>query len=570
MDQGLLKFRGRQKRRNVEIARKAGIRVRVADRQVRPHSCRSRRGWRRQGLLTTRIRHTRMYPGMSGAGESGRPGSMNAFGMMAPQSVLRRTLFCTKTGNTKYFSFPSAQRLATPLAADLIIRFSVWLLEGCVVPSKNKFGLSRNIPEGIQREVRFRSKNGCVNCRRGIFQYEHIDPEFSEAKIHDPNLICLLCGSCHDKVTRGLLTKQTVLLKYQEVQNSSPQEPHDFFDLVGENPKVLIGGLITSATPKVIFEVDGHSIFRISGKQGEEPAGIHAIFSDGRGNHIFSIAGNRWEGPSQMYDLDTQGRVLEVRLPNGNISLRLKYGSPDQISVDHIDMRFGSWHLLASEHDLAIGRYTGIDNNLIWMHIKAHVNNVINSSCLIKCTTKKLPLKVKGKSASIFAPLRIYFNQDGHKDRFLTTYPNQLIPDVALKSGISWPDLGLSFLVDTNFSFGAALTGVCSIDHAKYHFFRRSRMNAPAVLLPAVLNKASVEEAVSLFEKNGGGAGSLAPEPFLVRPDAMAIQRWQARSLSGKPNKNLFDEEPGFSWGTGTIKLSDSYNGPAIRVTREQ
>ncbi len=434
----------------------------------------------------------------------------------------------------------------------------------------NQFNLSRNIPEHIQSEVRLRSKNGCVNCRKGIFQYEHIDPEFSEAKAHDPSRICLLCGACHDKVTRGFLTKQTILRKYIEIQNSTAQKPHDFFDFFEGNPKLHLGGFITKASPESILEVNGHSIFQIFGKQEDKPGGINAIFSDDSGAQIFSITGNKWEGPTKDYDLDTKGRSLEIRLPNKSVSLRLKYLPPDTISVERIDMRYGEWHVLASESDLAVGRYCGVDTNLIWVHVKSNVNSIIDSSCLIRCRTTNFPLGVDNKPRSVFDPLRIYMNQDGRMDHLLSTYKKEPAPMSALSSGIFWPDIGLSILVGTNFLFAAALTGVCSIEHARYNFFRKSRMNQPALHLPSNLNAASIREEVELFEKNGGRTMPLAPEPFLVKPDRKTYQRWQKRKKDGNSVNAFFDEEPSFPWGVGTIRFSDNYNGSSIRVGKEK
>jgi hypothetical protein len=75
---------------------------------------------------------------------------------------------------------------------------------------KNRFGLSRDIPRGIKREVRRRSGFGCVICGCAIFEYEHVDPPFSEAKQHDPSGITLLCGQCHSYVTRGVWSKDKV------------------------------------------------------------------------------------------------------------------------------------------------------------------------------------------------------------------------------------------------------------------------------------------------------------------------------------------------------------------------
>jgi hypothetical protein len=94
-------------------------------------------------------------------------------------------------------------------------------------------------------------------------------------------------------------------------------------------------------------------------------------------------------------------------------------------------------------------------------------------------------------------------------------------------------------------------------------------MNAPAILLPAILNKSSIEQAVGDFEKSGGMAGGLAPEPFLVKPDNQSLERWEDRQCKSVSNRIVFDEKPGCYWGVGTIKLSDSYNGPAMRVSRD-
>ena len=57
--------------------------------------------------------------------------------------------------------------------------------------NKNRFGLSRYIPEDIKRLVRQNSKFGCVvpGCRISFYEYEHILPEFKDARAHDPEKI---------------------------------------------------------------------------------------------------------------------------------------------------------------------------------------------------------------------------------------------------------------------------------------------------------------------------------------------------------------------------------------------
>src|SRR5689334_6226345 len=110
----------------------------------------------------------------------------------------------------------------------------------------NKHGLSRDIPKRIKREVRRRSRFGCVLCRSGIYDYEHIDPEFADARKHDPDKICCLCPSCHALVTRGQRSKAMVAQAYDEIQKAAPDKvasPTGPLDFHTGTAELTIGGL---------------------------------------------------------------------------------------------------------------------------------------------------------------------------------------------------------------------------------------------------------------------------------------------------------------------------------------
>jgi hypothetical protein len=107
---------------------------------------------------------------------------------------------------------------------------------------KNRHGLGRTISEPIKREIRQKSKFGCVVCRCGIYEYEHIIPEYSDAEKHDPENMCLLCGQCHNKVTKGVLSKQTVEAHYKSIQrNHKVSSPWESFDIASNRIVVKIG-----------------------------------------------------------------------------------------------------------------------------------------------------------------------------------------------------------------------------------------------------------------------------------------------------------------------------------------
>lgn len=72
--------------------------------------------------------------------------------------------------------------------------------------------------------------------------YEHIDPEFKDAQEHDPACMALLCGGCHDRVTRGYLSKQTVSRCRKDPWCLSNGRCHDSFDVSDSDFIVWMGG----------------------------------------------------------------------------------------------------------------------------------------------------------------------------------------------------------------------------------------------------------------------------------------------------------------------------------------
>jgi len=120
---------------------------------------------------------------------------------------------------------------------------------------KNQHGLSRHIPSEVKRTVRQNSKFGCVICRSAICQYEHIIPSFADAQSHDPENMCLLCGTCHDKVTRGMLSKVTVSEARKHVLSRNVKRPFENFDLTSNNVRIKFGSnIFDSPKSLILFE----------------------------------------------------------------------------------------------------------------------------------------------------------------------------------------------------------------------------------------------------------------------------------------------------------------------------
>ena len=235
----------------------------------------------------------------------------------------------------------------------------------------NKYGLSRHIPTSIRREIRQRSRFGCVVCRCGFYQYEHFDPVFAEAKQHEADGICCLCGGCHDSVTRGRLSKATVASAYKNLQTADPQQvgrpigPLDFHD---GNAELAIGGLLYSPVVRTVLRYHGQNVISVLPSTiAGEPGGISALFTDDAGQEVLRLEDNEWVGSLESWDIEAVGPRLTVRRARGHICLQLRLDPPGRIVVEHLDMRIGDGHVLASEQTYAVGRH--LDDKLaLWVH----------------------------------------------------------------------------------------------------------------------------------------------------------------------------------------------------------
>jgi hypothetical protein len=234
---------------------------------------------------------------------------------------------------------------------------------------RNKHGLSRHIPEPIRREIRKRSKFGCVVCRCAVYQYEHIDPIFNDAHEHNPDYMCLLCGHCHDKVTRGLLSKPTVKGRYAFVQSSEEvRRPFDEFDLSSRNLSVTLGSCVFRDAMTLI-ELDGIPVLAIEPpEEGAAFPTLSGYFTDHAGTELLRIERNVWHGPAAAWDVQVKGQEISVLVGSGLLALKMRVDPPSHIAVEVLDMRIGTSHLTLREDLLRVGRsspkaeyYVGIE-----------------------------------------------------------------------------------------------------------------------------------------------------------------------------------------------------------------
>lgn len=224
----------------------------------------------------------------------------------------------------------------------------------------NRYGLPRYIPEAIALDVRRRSKFGCVICRCAIYQYEHIEPEYAEARAHEPDKICLLCGGCHDKVTRGRLSKETVKTRYEQVQQSTEiRRPFEELDLSAQH--ICIGmGTTNFECARHLLRINGRDLLSITPpKDGSTFPTLNGVFCDRDGRETFRISDNVWEGPIDAWDIRVEGREVTIKTEGGRTALALAINPPDKVTVKQLDMYLENSHIICNSEGLFVGRVHG-------------------------------------------------------------------------------------------------------------------------------------------------------------------------------------------------------------------
>lgn len=215
----------------------------------------------------------------------------------------------------------------------------------------NRFGLSRDIPSSIKREVRKRDGFGCVVCGRAIYDYEHIDPEFSEAPAHQADGIVLLCISCHGKKTRGFLSKTTILKAKANPKCRQQGFSFEEFDIGTDFPQIVLGAL-NARNVTTLIEINGNSILSIRPPLFKNlPFRISAHLTDIDGTTVLKIEENEWQSSIESWDVETRGGRIVIRRGPGDIILALRCEPPNRLVIERIEMVYQGTTISGREHD---------------------------------------------------------------------------------------------------------------------------------------------------------------------------------------------------------------------------
>ncbi len=209
----------------------------------------------------------------------------------------------------------------------------------------NNYGLIRSIPEEIRRGVRKRCNYSCIRCANPIIQYHHFNPKYENATVHDINGITLLCGSCHDMTTRGILSDA----KIEELHNkriAAIQEKVFLNNVLDfQSPfNVILSCLIFSGNfPKLITK--DIEILYVTIDPYDKKLLLNLNLVDETGTSILEIKENELILMPQDFDLDFIGQKLIIKNKLAEKIIILKYNSPNSLIFEKIKWNFPGLHI---------------------------------------------------------------------------------------------------------------------------------------------------------------------------------------------------------------------------------
>jgi hypothetical protein len=215
----------------------------------------------------------------------------------------------------------------------------------------NRFGLSRDIPEESKRRVRQRDGFGCVCvcCGLGIYQYDHFDPEFSEATAHHENGIILLCAACHAKKTKGLLSRDTIAAAAANPRCKQNGFSREAFDVGNQHPQIVFGSIV-GVELKCFLRVLGEELFSILPPEIEGgPFRLNAKMANAQSKVIFEICKNEWRIRSDNWDAEQVGQRVIVKNGPKDVALSIRSEPPTRIVVEQLNMQWRGVKILAKE-----------------------------------------------------------------------------------------------------------------------------------------------------------------------------------------------------------------------------
>jgi hypothetical protein len=200
--------------------------------------------------------------------------------------------------------------------------------------AKNRYGLSRHIPEAVRREVRRRCGFGCVICGSALQTYEHMDPRFADAKQHIASGITILCGQHQTASSKGLLALETVIAADKDPFCKKSGAAANLLDMGQHRPVILIGGNeLTQCGPSI--SVNGKIMIAVRPPERHSKLWrLSAEFNDPSGKTLCRIEDNEIVVGAENVDFRQTSTRFEISTDQDRDFFELESLPPNGIALN--------------------------------------------------------------------------------------------------------------------------------------------------------------------------------------------------------------------------------------------
>ncbi|MFX1675233.1 hypothetical protein PWR63_23785 [Paraburkholderia sp. A2WS-5] len=244
---------------------------------------------------------------------------------------------------------------------------------------ENRYGLSRRVPAGVRREVRRRCGFGCVICGLAYYDYEHFDPDFVDAREHNPAGMTLLCPNCNQKRARGRLSADTVATANANPKCLQQGFASELLDFASEPIDVKFAG-VSFYDCRHLIVVNGIPILSVAPPaEPGLPMRLSGIFTDDTGRVTLKIDNNRFSVNPENWDVECTGPRIRILSARGEVALHLEMDPPNGIAIEQLNMSFGGAHLRGNSDILELSIREGQWNQLQQVSVaRCHTGIAIN------------------------------------------------------------------------------------------------------------------------------------------------------------------------------------------------
>lgn len=226
--------------------------------------------------------------------------------------------------------------------------------------TKNRHNLSRYIPEKIREKIRRDAGFGCVFCGCILVEYEHIEPEYHDAKEHDPQKMTLLCPMCHDKVTKRIISKNKVWEAKASPRALENGYVSDTLMVATDSLEILLGSC-KSTMFSVAIKLYGKPLFWFEPSGEGNDYKICSIFYGANGRPISYINRNEYIAIVGEQDIVSKGAFLSISDKEHGCLLEISREGDKPLHIKKLFTCLYSTKILISHENGAI-RFGNIDS----------------------------------------------------------------------------------------------------------------------------------------------------------------------------------------------------------------